>query len=348
MKKLFSTCFVFLFAYTSLIAQTGNNPKKIIPADPFCDSLQLILKNSKDGFLNYRYNEQPGSVSLSYSTTLPALGFAKRFIQTGVVYPHLQKTAATLPYYIATSSFATIQEARQYYTVIKNKIRGCAKPFAQDSTVKQGFDLYTSFQISKAVADSFITIELMLLPDAKSNIVAVRLFHNKANAQKGVMKNAPAVAPANKNHYSRILPLVQALMDYSKDNFTGIRKDLLQNEKWKPTYSSIVYFSDFAFPKIEYVTDNLWNQYTISLYVKDYESAKRRYNELAAEIEQCKTSISHQRFETRSKEDEKWWYYDQQKTDANGKSYKNTVRLELKKFEYNEGYYITFEFRKSV
>jgi len=326
----------------------GKNIKKAVPVDPFCDSLQLIMKNSTDGFLNYRYNEIQGTVSVSYSTTLPALGFVKKYIQTGFVTPHKQKISSSLPYYIATSEFKDINEARQFYSAIKNKLQWCVKPVSQDSVAKPGFDRYTSFQVSKAVKDSFVTIELLILPDPKSNLVAIRLFHNKASVQKGVMKNPPVTASANKNHYNRVLPLLQALMDYSTRNFTAIRKDLLQNEKWSPTYSSIVYFSDFAFPKIEYVTHNLWNQYTTNRFIKDYETAKRRFDELAAEIEQCKTSFSYQCYEKRSKPDEKWWYYDLTRTDVDGKTFKNTLRLELKKFEYSEGYYITFEFRKSV
>jgi hypothetical protein len=348
MIKLFSSCLLILIPCLSVIAQPGSNVKKPSPIDPFCDSLQLILKNSKNGFLNYRYNEIQGTVSVSYSTTLPALGFGKKYIQTGSVSPHKQKIAATLPYYIATSEFKEINEARQFYSTIKNKLGLCVKPVSQDSLVKPGFDRYTSFQVSKAVNDSFVTIELLILPDPKSNLVALRLFHNKASVLKGVMKNPPVAASANKNHYTRILPLLQALMEYSAKNFTAIRKDLLQNEKWSPTYSCIVTFSDFGFPKIEYVTNNLWNQYTTNRFIKDYETAKRRFDELASEIEQCNTTFSYQRYEPRSKPDEKWWYYDLTRTDVDGKSYKNTLRLELKKFEYGEGYYITLEFRKSV
>ena len=339
--------FLLLFLPVCVNAQPGN-VKKAAPADPVCDSLQLILKNSKDGYLNYRYNEQQGSVSVSYSTTLPSLGFGKKFIQTGVVTPHKQIVSSTLPYYIATSEFKDINEARQFYTSIKNKLRLCVKPVSQDSTVKPGFDKYTSFQVSKAVKDSFITIELLILPDVKSNIVAIRLFHNKASVQKGVMTNPPVTAAANKNHYTRILPLLQALMDYSKNNFTAIRKDLLPHEKWNPTYSSIVYFSDFGFPKIAYVTKNIWNEYTTSLYIKNYATAKRRFDELAAEIDQCSSTFNDQRYEQRSTADEKWWYYDLPRTDVDGGRYKNTMRLELKFSEYSEGYYITFEFRKSV
>lgn len=346
--KIVCTSVFLLVSSLFAIAQPVTNVKKNIPADIFCDSLRLILINSKNGFIEQRYNEKQGTVSISYSTTLPSLGFERKFVQTGNVTPFKSETSSTLPYFIATSGFADLATANVFFSTIKNKIKSCLKPVMQDSTIKTGFTRYSSFQVSKAVLDSFVTIELIMLTDPKSYTIIFRLFHSKGSIQKGNMKNPPVAVNANKNHYNTILPLLQALMEYSPNNFTAIRGNLLQNEKWKPTYTSIVSFNNFAFPKIEYVTNNLWNQYTTNLFINDLETATRRYNELAAEIEQCKSSISYQRYDnTYSKATDKWWYYEHHRSDTEGRRYKNTVNLTLKKFEYGEGYYINFEFRKS-
>ncbi|MBK8702103.1 MAG: hypothetical protein IPN29_22060 [Saprospiraceae bacterium] len=348
MVKIFYTSLFFLVNGLITVAQPVTHVKKNIIPDTFCDSLRLILINSKDGFIAYRYNEKQGSVSIGYNTTLPSLGFERKFVQTGNVTPFKMPASSALPYFIATSVFSDLSAANQFFSTIKNKTKSCLKPVAQDSAIKAGYTRYTSFQVSKAMPDSFVTIELIMLTDPKSYTVIFRLFHSKAIHQKGIMRNPPVAVNTNKNHYNSILPLMLALIEYSPTNFTSIRGNLLQNEKWKPTYTSIVSFSNFSFPKIEYVTNNLWNQYTTNLFIKDLETATRRYNELAAEIEQCKTSISFQRYDNiYSKATDKWWYYEHHRSDTEGSRYKNTVNLTLKKFEYGEGYYITFEFRKS-
>lgn len=348
MVKQICTSLCLVVCSLLAIAQPVSNVKKNIAADPFCDSLRIILTNSKDGFITNRYNEKQGSVSFSYSTTLPSLGFERKFVQTGKVTPYKKDTASTLPYFIATSGFSDLPAANLFFSTVKNKIRTCIKPVAQDSTLKTGFARYNSFQVSKAVLDSFVTIELILLSDPKVHTVIFRLYHSKGSTQKGNMKNPPVQVNTNKNHYNSILPLLQALIEYSPTNFTAIRSNLLQNEKWKPTYTSIVSFSNFGFPKIEYVTNNLWNQYTTNLFIKEEAAAKRRYEELAAEIEQCKSSISYQRYDNKySTATDKWWYYEHHRSDTEGHRYKNTLNFTLKKFEYGEGYYITFEFRKS-
>jgi len=346
MIKNICAAILLMFSMIASLAQPGNTIKKNPPADPFCDSLQLILKNSKDGFIAYRYNETQQSVTMSYNTTLPSLGFHKKFVQTGQVNPYKQTAATNLPYYIATSGYTDIAAANQFFSTVKNKIKNCLKPFAQDSTVRPGFARYTSFQVAKPVKDSFITVELILLADAKINTIALRIFHSKGSLEKGNMKNPPVIA--NKNHYTSLPGLLQALMDHSPNNFTAIRSTLLQNQEWSPTYSAIVSFRDLAFPKIEYVTKNLWNQYTTNLFIKDKAAAELRFNELATEIEQCKSNFPYQRYENRSKPFEKWWYYDNPRNDVEGKRFKNELRLELKKFQYGDGYYLTFEFRKTA
>jgi len=348
MIKYIYTALLLILLITTTFAQPSNTIKKHPVIDTFCDNLQLILKNSKDGFIAYRYKETQQSATITYNTTLPALGFSKKFVQTGNVNPHKQTTSTILPYFIATSDFADIAVANHFFSAIKTKIKNCLKPFAQDSTIKSGFTRYTSFQIAKQVKDSFITIELILLADAKINTVALRLFHSKASAEKGNMKNPPVVMNTNKNHYTHLPQLLQKLIDYSPNNFTAIRGTLLQNQEWTPTYSSIVSFRDLAFPKIEYVTKNLWNQYSTNLFIKDKAASEQRFLELAAEIEQCKSSFPYQRYENASKPFDKWWYYDNPRIDVEGKKFKNTLRLGLKKFEYGEGYYLTFEFRKSA
>lgn len=348
MIKIIVTPVLLLCTCLIVAAQPGKPVKKPVPTDPFCDSLQLILKNSREGFINHRYNETTASASITYNTTLTLPGFDKRYVQTGMVTPYKKTAAVTLPYFISTAVYTDLAAANLFFSTIKRKLVSCLKPVGQDSAAKTGFARYTSFQVSKAVKDSFVTVELIMLTDPKKNTVIFRLFNSKGSLAKGNMKSPPVVVNTNKNHYTQLLPLLQALTDYSTNNFTAIRGTLLQNEKWKPTYTSIVSFRDLVLPKIEYVTNNLWNQYTTSLYIKDEATGKQRFKELAAEIEQCKTAFPSQRYETRSTTDEKWWYYDEPRIDAEGKRYKNSLRLELKTLPYGDGFLLTLEFRKSV
>ena len=341
MKKLMVLVFV-CFSHFSM-AQPSSKARL-----PFCDSLQLILNNSRNGFMNYRYNELSASASITYSTTLPLLGFTKRFVQTGNVNPYKFTGVQILPYYIATAGYTDRLKANLFFNSIHQQLTQCHKPYATDTTSRTGFVRSYYYQFSKPVKDSFITIELLLLGDAASSTIVLRIFHSKGSIAKGIMKNPPAVFTANKNQYNDVLPLIKALMGYSEGNFTTIRDQLLKGERWTPTYSSIVRFRDFSFPKIEYVTNNLWNQYTTSLRFDVFSAANKYFTELAAAIDACESTLTDQRFETRSKPDEKWWYYDNPKKDVEGKSYKNVLRLEVKKFEYGDGYYVSFEFRKSV
>lgn len=340
---------LLLLGYTAFAnAQPGKSLKKLPAADPFADSIQLIIKNSGNGFLNFRYNEQQRSVSLTYNTTLPFLGFEKRYVQVGQVTPYKKLVAVTLPYFIATKNFNDSVEAKKFLSEIKRKIVSQVKPFAQDSTARAGITRYNSFQLSKPLKDSFVTIELPLLSDPKSCTVILRLFNSKGSTEKGVMKDPPIAINTNKNHFTEIVPLIEALMTHSKNNFTAARSTLLQNERWKPTYLSIISFRDFSISKIEYVTHNLWNQYTTNIFIKDKAVAEKRFQELIGEIEINKPSFPTQRFETRSTDNEKWWYYDKQLQDVEGKNYKNTLRISLEKALFVDGYYLTFEFRKSV
>lgn len=331
-----------LFISSSLFSRA--QPAK----DSFTNNLKLIIRNSSSGFIDYRYNELQGNGSLTYSTTLPSLGFDKKFVQTGIVTPYKKTQTSVLPFYIATSTFSNLTSADDCYYRIKRQIIQALRPAAQDSSIASGFSRRTKFMVSKPVNDSFVTVELLILPDTKMNIVALRIFNSKASLEKGNMKSPPVVINKSKNHYQQLVPLIQALMGYSPDNFRAIRGSLLQNEEWSPTYTSIVTFSDLSLPKIEYVTDNLWNQYTTKRYFKEKSDALQRFSLLAAEIDQSKSVFTNMRYEDRSKEDDKWWYFDQRKTDVDGKSFKNTIRLSLVKFKYGDGYYVIFEFRKSV
>lgn len=329
-------------------AQPGTRIKPKAPlkkTDPLCDSLQLILSNSASGFINYRYNENSGSASITYNTTLPALGFAKRFVQTGKVTPFKNTAIVSLPFYIASSNFTNETDARLFIKKFRQPLLACLKPSAKDTTLKPGFAYYNSFYL-KQRADSFVTAELLLLSDNSSHTVIFRLFHNKAATGKGNMKNPPVVV--NKNHYTTVLPLLQALLDYASSNFGAICDKLLVNQEWNPTFSSTVKYKDFTFPKVEYVTRNIWNQYTTSFYAANETIARQRFTELAAEIDQCQTSIPFQRYSIPdSRPDDKWWVYEHHRSDVAGDRFKNQLRLTLKKAEQGEGYIIRFEFRKS-
>ncbi len=323
-------------------AKTNTAAKK---TDPVCDSLQLILSNSASGFINYRFNEKVNNNTVTYSSTLPTLGFARRTVQIGNVNNFKSKATITLPFYLAISNFTNEKEARLFIKNFQQKLLSCLKPTAKDTVLKSGFTYYNSFYI-KQTADSFITAELMLLSDSTSHTAVFRLFHNKAKTDKGTMKNPPVVV--NKNHYNEVLPLLQALLDYSSASFGAICDQLLVNQEWTPTYSAIVKYKDFTSPKVEYVTKNIWNQYTTHYYAANETIARQRFNELAAEIDQCQATLPFQQFSAEdSKADKKWWVYKHKRIDSWGDSYKNQLILTLKKAEQGEGYIIRFEFRKS-
>lgn len=347
MIKLFCLSLLISVTIASAIAQPGSTAKKTT-ADQFCDSLLLIIKNSSQAYLHQRYNETQGSVSLSYTTTLPTLGFTKRFVQITSLKPHKQKAAATLPCYIATSSFKTISEARQFYYSIKSKMIACIKPVSNDSAMINGFDRYSSWQVSKPVKDSFVSIELFILPDENSALVATRIFHNKASSEKGVMKNPPVKTTANSmNEFNSMPNFLQNLIELSAADYYAIRGTLLTNQQFYPTYSSLIKYKDFTAPKIEYVTKNIWNQYSATLYLPNKEIAEARFKELTAEIDNCQTAIPSQQFSSSdSKSTDKWWNYLHQRNDVQGTRYKNQLRLTLIKAEQGDGYIISFEFRK--
>jgi hypothetical protein len=347
MKKITGLLLLLLCCIIAT-SQPGKIVKKIATPDPFKDSLGLIMKHSANGFINFRYNETQGNASITYTTILPSLGFEKKFVQVGQVVPYKKQAGITLPYFIATRGYTDATAANQFFSDIKRKIISTVKPFAQDSASKTGFARYASFQVSKPVKDSFVTIELILLADPKGSTSIMRLFNSKGSIEKGIMKNPPVVVNTNKNHYTGVLQLIQALMGYSQNNFKNITGTLLQNEQWKPTYTSIVSFRDFGISKIEYVTNNLWNQYTTNIFINDKGVAEKRFQDLINEVELCKQAFPTQRYETRSTANEKWWYYDKQWQDVDGKNYKNTLRISLEKFKYGDGYYLTFEFRKSA
>ena len=339
---------ILLLVNLSMSAQTSGPAKTNTPAkkpDPVCDSLRLILSNSASGFINYRYNEKVNNNTVTYSSTLPTLGFAKRTIQIGNVNNFKSKATVTLPFYLAISNFTNENEARLFIKNFQQKLLSCLKPTAKDTLLKPGFTYYNSFYI-KQKADSFITAELMMLSDINSYTAVFRLFHSKGKTDKGNMKNPPVVV--NKNHYNEVLPLLQALLDYSPTSFGAICDQLLVNQEWKPTFSSTLKYKDFTSPKVEYVTKNIWNQYTTHYYAANETIARQRFNELAAEIDQCQATLPFQQFSAEdSKADKKWWVYKHKRIDSWGDSYKNQLILTLKKSEQGEGYIIRFEFRKS-
>jgi len=327
------------------IAKPGNNAKKNVPATPFCDSLQLILRNSASGFINYRYNEKINKNTVTYSSTLPTLGFAKRSVQIGNVTPFKSNATASLPFYMGISNFTNEKDARLFIRSFQQKLLACLKPSVKDTALKPGFAYYNSFYLEQK-ADSFITAELMLLSDDNSHTAVFRLFHNKANTEKGNMKNPPLIV--NRTHYTEVLPLLQVLLDYSTSSFGAICDQLLVNQEWNPTFSATIKYKDFISPKVEYVTRNIWNQFTTSFYAANETIARQRFNELAAEIDQCQSAIPFQQFSSyNSRPDDKWWVYEHHRNDMWGDHYKNQLRLTLKKAEQGEGYMIRFEFRKS-
>jgi len=348
LKQYLLMATILLLVNLSMSAQTPGPAKTNTPAkkpNPVCDSFRLILSNSASGFINYRYNEKVNNNTVTYSSTLPTLGFAKRTIQIGNVNNFKSKATVTLPFYLAISNFTNENEARLFIKNFQQKLLSCLKPTAKDTLLKPGFTYYNSFYI-KQKADSFITAELMMLSDINSYTAVFRLFHSKGKTDKGNMKNPPVVV--NKNHYNEVLPLLQALLDYSPTSFGAICDQLLVNQEWNPTFSATLKYKDFTSPKVEYVTKNIWNQYTTHYYAANETIARQRFNELAAEIDQCQATLPFQQFSAEdSKADKKWWVYKHKRIDSWGDSYKNQLILTLKKAEQGEGYIIRFEFRKS-
>lgn len=339
---------ILFLIVTASVAQTQLPQKLNLPAkksDLVCDSLQLILNSSASGFINYRYNEKVNKNTVTYSSTLSALGFARRSVQIGSVNTFKSKATVTLPIYIAISNFNNEKDALLFIKTFQQKLLSCLKPSAKDTVLKPGFTYYNSFYI-KQNADSFITAELMILSDSTTHTAAFRLFHNNGKTEKGTMKNPPVAG--NRNHYNEVLPLLQALFDNSSTSFGAFCDKLLVNQQWSPTFSSNLTYKDFTSPKVEYVTGNLWNQYTTYFYAANETIARERFNELTAEIDECKAAFPFQQFSAEdSKPNIKWWVYKHQRTDMWGKTYKNQLILTLKKAEQGEGYTIRFEFRKS-
>lgn len=312
---------------------------------PVCDSLQLVLSNSANGFLQYRYNEKVNNNTVTYSTTLSALGFAKRSVQIGSVNNFKTNATVTLPFYMAISNFTNEKEARLFIKNFQLKLLSCLKPSEKDMVLKPGFSFYNSFYI-KQNADSFITAQLMLLSDSNTHTAIFRLFHNKGTTDKGIMKNPPVVI--NRNQYNEVLPLLQTLFDNCSTNFGALCDKLLVNQEWSPTFSATIKYKDFTSPKVEYVTGNIWNQYTTEFYAANETIARQRFNELTAEIDQCQAAFPFQQFSTEdSKENIKWWVYKHKRSDMLGSGYKNQLIIKLKKAAQGEGYTIRFEFRKS-
>lgn len=339
---------IILLADSPLLAQPQPHQKINAPVtknDPVCDSLQIILSNSASGFLHYRYNEKVNNNTVTYSSTLSALGFAKRSVQIGKVNNFKSSIPVTLPFYMAISNFTNEKEARLFIKNFQLKLVSCLKPSEKDTVLKPGFTYYNSFYI-KQKADSFITAQLMLLSDSNAHTVIFRLFHNKGITDKGSMKNPPVVT--NRNQYNEVLPLLQTLFDNSSTNFGAICDKLLVNQEWNPTFSATIKYKDFASPKVEYVTGNLWNQYTTHFYAANETIARQRFTELTAEIDKCQAAFPFQQFSAAdSKPTIKWWVFKHNRSDIAGNSYKNQLILNLKKAEQGEGYVIRFEFRKS-
>lgn len=189
-----SVFFLLIIFMLPAAAQPGTSNKTLsIPAkDNFCDSLQLIINNSASGFIDFRYNGKQVRVTTIYTTTLPGLGFQRKFVQIGLVSPYKRFSMVTLPYFIVNSGFSDPSKADRFFTRIKQKLLVCIKPEIEDSIPFAGYKRYAKFQLSKPEKDSFVTVELILLSSPHAQSVILRIFHNR-----GSMKREKASLPSD-------------------------------------------------------------------------------------------------------------------------------------------------------
>ncbi len=356
-------------------AQPGTNGK---PNEFFCDSVNLIIKNSANGFADYRYNERTDGATMIYNTTLSISNFDQKLVQTGSVKPYKQSSPIIVPCYVAAKNFTDLIAAYQFYTNTKKKLQNCLKPTGQDSLLKPGYTRNTSFQVRNPEKDGLITAEIILMSDKDSQTVFFRVFHNKASLQKGNMKTAPLINPVvtkpvkdpvkdpvtnpvvtnpvvtapvatntDKNHYEEMLPFLQALIQYAPNNFVAVRDRRLTNQVWDITYTSSLSFKKFTNPVIEYITDNFWNRYNTRLFFNNETAALQEYNKIVAQIQSCATTITIQQYDTRySTTTDKSWYYQTGKRDSDGKFYKGILNVSVSKATSGDGYYISLLFSK--
>ncbi len=378
------TKYLIAFLLTGLslqaIAQPGGNGK---PNESFCDSLQLIVKNTSDGFANYRYNERADGAAMIYNTTLPIPGFDQKLVQTGPVKAYKQSATVVVPCFVAAKNFTDLIAAYQFYTNTKKRLQNCLRPTAQDSLLKPGFTRNTSFLLRNPEKDGLITAEIILMSDKDSQTVFFRVFNNKASLQKGNMKTVPVITnpvvttPAkeptkdpvkdpvtnpvvtnpvvtnpvatnsDKNHYEEMLPFIQALIQYAPNNFIAIRERKLTNQNWENTFTSTLSYKKFTNPVIEYITDNFWNRYNTRMFFNNETAALQEYNKIVAQVQSCSTTISIQQYDTRySTATDKSWYYQTGKRDSDGKFYKGILNLSVSKATTGDGYYINLLFSK--
>ena len=298
------------------------------PTQAFRDSLNLLLDYSHDGYKNFRYNEKETNGVYNYKTTLSFPGFTRSNVQIASTKLYGQKQPVIKAGFFAVREFSANEPALQFMQKLVADIIQSIQVSGIDSTPLAGFKKHYIFLVKKNNQPA-ITIETGLLNEPGFFLYA-KITSEHATDTKGIMDTPPSTVSTGSYSYSDIKSFLKAMLGFSKDNFSRITGKIMPGAKWDPTYECKVSFRDFVMPRIEYVTNILWNQYVTATSYPDEAEARKLFKELSAEIDNNIQAFSMQKYPTG---DENWnlWYIHHGQLDNKGGLYHNNIKLEIKK-----------------
>lgn len=329
-KQLFSLPMICMMAF----AATAQ------PTQAFRDSLNMLLDYSHDGFKKFRYNEKEKNEIYNYQTILSLPGFSSSYVQIASTKLYKQNQFVKKAVFFAKNEFNANEPALQSTQKLVSDILQSVKVSGIDSTFLGGFKKHYVFLVKKDNQPA-ITIETGLLSEP-GFFQFIKIISENATDEKGIMDSPPESSSVNYS-YSDVNLFISAMIEFSRFNFSKVTGEIVNGAKWSPTYTSKVKFRDFESPKIEYITNTLWNDYITSKNFSNEADARKLFNELTSEFDRNISKYSMRKYQT-GDANRNLWYINHGLVDNEGAVYHNTIRLELKKIE--TGYMIELNFNK--